>query len=283
LDPEVEQMLEQMAAWSAINGEAIYETRPWLVYGEGAVKAKGGHFKEDFAYTCKDIRFTTKGETLYAIALGWPNDGQLTVRSLARPAGENVNTITGVKLLGSSAKLDWKQTADGLVVTLPAEKPCDYTCTLAITGTGLKPVQLAEVVEPIRPDAKGTVTLLAETAELHGDQIKTEQQGATPNIGFWDRADEWVSWKVKFAEPGTYKVSASYATTNPESEFVLEVAGQQLTGKVTQTGGWSNFRAVDLGQVEIKQAGEQLVKVRPRDAATWKAINLASVTMKPAK
>ena len=51
LDPEVEQMLKEMAAWNAINGEAIFGTRPWRIYGEGAVKAAGGNFKEDFAYS----------------------------------------------------------------------------------------------------------------------------------------------------------------------------------------------------------------------------------------
>ena len=45
LDPEVEQMLEELAAWNTIHGEAIYGTRPWLVYGEGAVRAKGGAFQ----------------------------------------------------------------------------------------------------------------------------------------------------------------------------------------------------------------------------------------------
>ena len=76
LDPEAEQILAQMADWIAINGEAIYGTRPWLIHGEGPVRAKGGNFKEDFAYTAKDIRFTTKGDgTLYAFVMGWP-DGE---------------------------------------------------------------------------------------------------------------------------------------------------------------------------------------------------------------
>ena len=142
LDSEVEQLLQQLAAWNAVSGEAIYGTRPWLIYGEGAVKAKGGNFKEDFAYSAKDIRFTTKGSTLYAIALGWPADGQLIIRSLARPAGQRGDAITGVSLLGHNGALVWKQTADGLVVTLPAEKPCDYTTTLKISGTDPKPVEM---------------------------------------------------------------------------------------------------------------------------------------------
>ncbi|MGD0093593.1 MAG: alpha-L-fucosidase [Planctomycetota bacterium] len=283
LDPEVEVMLEQLAAWNTVTGEAIYGTRPWLVFGEGAVKFKGGHFTEDFAYSSKDIRFTTKGRTLYAVALGWPADNQLAIRSLAKPAGQNVNNITAVNLLGPNTKLEWKQTADALLVTLPAEKPSEYTCALKITGTELKPIEVLQAVEPVRPDAKGNLTLLPDAAEMHGEQVKTEQQGNTPNIGFWDRGDDWVSWKVKFAEPGAWQVSASCATTNPESEFVVEIAGQQLSGKATQTGGWGDFRAVELGKIEIKEAGEQLVKVRPKDAKTWKAINLAAINMKPVK
>jgi alpha-L-fucosidase len=135
LDPEVEEMLEQLAAWNAIHGEAIFGTRPWLVYGEGAVKAEGGSFKEDFKYTAEDIRFTTKGATLYAIALGWPADNKLVVKSLAESAGK----IAGVSLLGTDGKLNWKQTADGLIVALPNVKVSEYACALRITGADLKP------------------------------------------------------------------------------------------------------------------------------------------------
>ena len=106
LDAEVEQMLAELAEWNAIHGEAIYGTRPWLVYGESAVKVKGGHFNEDYHYNAREIRFTTKGPTLYAIALGWPEDRQIVVRSLASPAGTNVNKIESVHLLGYDGPLD---------------------------------------------------------------------------------------------------------------------------------------------------------------------------------
>ena len=140
LDPEVEQMLAQLAAWNAVNGEAIFETRPWLVYGEGTFQFKGGRFNEDYTYSAKDIRFTTKGSTLYAIALGWPPDGQITVKSLAAPANPGGNRIKQVELLGHRGKLQFTQTANGLVVTLPAVKPCDFACTLKITGSKLNPI-----------------------------------------------------------------------------------------------------------------------------------------------
>ena len=278
LDPEVVKSLEQMADWMAINGEAIYATRPWLVYGEGAIKAKGGHFGEDFAYTAKDIRFTTKGRTLYAIALGWPADGQLLVRSLARPAGTTINKMRNVSLLGYKGKLEWKQTSEGLIVTLPPAKVSEVACTLKITGSGLEPAPLPEVSVLVQPDAAGNVELLPGTGEMHGG-LKEENQGGQPNIGFWDNPDDYVSWKVDFKQPGTFKVTVVCSTINPQSELVVEVAGQKPSGTVLQTANWAEFKPVEVGTVEIKKAGPQGVAVRPKDAASWKAVNLRKVTL----
>ena len=245
LDPEVEQMLEQMAAWTAVHGEAIYKSRPWLVYGEGAVRARGGAFKEDFQYTAKDIRFTTRGATLYAIALGWPSDGTLTIRSLAKPAGEDINRITNIKLLGYTGKLTWTQTAEGLTVHLPEKPVSELTTGLKITGTNLKPVALPEVVEIVHPDAHGVLTLTADAAELHGSQIKVEERGGKSNVGYWDRPDEWVSWKAHVTAPGAYDIVATIAAMSEGSEFVVEAAGRTLTGKAPNTGAWDRFQMVN--------------------------------------
>lgn len=138
LDPEAEQVLEEMAAWIAINGEAIYGTRPWRVYGEGPERAEGGGFKEDFDYTARDIRFTTKGDkTLYAIALGWPEEGKITIRSLAR-LPETTGAVRDVQLLGHAGRLEWTHDAEGLTVELSAGKPCDYAVALEITTNDLQ-------------------------------------------------------------------------------------------------------------------------------------------------
>jgi alpha-L-fucosidase len=139
LDREVEQLLAEVGAWMKVNGEAIHGTRPWRIYGEGESKAEGGHFKEDFAYTARDIRFTSKGATLYAIALGWPPDGQLRVKSLAKPAKDAGDSIERVELLGHNGPLAFTQTAEGLSVTLPKQKQSTIACTLKITGRNLQP------------------------------------------------------------------------------------------------------------------------------------------------
>lgn len=275
LDPEVEQMLEQLATWNAVHGEAIFGSRPWLVYGEGRVRTKGGSFKEDFKYSAKDIRFTTKGGALYAIALGWPEDGKLLVKTLADGAGK----VASVSLLGSSATLKWQQTAEGLAVDLPAEKVSEFTAALKITGQDLKPVPVVEEPVVVAPDAKGNFKLDANDAELHGDRIKVEMRGVHANIGFWDKPTEWASWKVQFDKPGTYKVGLDVSALAAGIEVSVEIAGQNLRAKIPQTGDWEKFQGSGAGKVEIKQAGVQALSVRPADPGKWKAVNLRSVRL----
>lgn len=138
LPPESATLLKELAAWMSINGEAIHGTRPWRVYGEGPTVVAGGHFKEEFPFTARDIRFSTKGDALYALVLGWPDDGRLRIRALATSAGK----IASVELLGASGELDWSQQDNGLRVTLPKKKPCDHAYALKITGHGLQPAPL---------------------------------------------------------------------------------------------------------------------------------------------
>lgn len=132
---EAATILRQIGAWLAINGEAIYGTRPWTRFGEGPTQIVAGSFSDvkRAAFTGKDFRFTTKGKTLYAIALAWPEDGKLVVKSLGSTA-PGVGSATSVTLLGSEAKLTWQQTAEGLVVNLPEQAPSDIAVALRVEG-----------------------------------------------------------------------------------------------------------------------------------------------------
>ena len=124
---EAQRVLLQIGNWLRVNGEAIYGSRPWLVFGEGPTQdadstAKGKDIK---AYTAEDIRFTTKGQRLYAIALGWPTSGKLTIHMLWKGTPYLRKPIAGIELLGTSGELHWEQTSTGLVIDLPSTRPND--------------------------------------------------------------------------------------------------------------------------------------------------------------
>ena len=278
LDPEVEEMLGQLADWNAIHGEGIFGTRPWLVYGESAVKVKGGSFGEDYKYNAHEIRFTTKGATLYAFALGWPEDRKLTIRSLAKPNGSSINQIEQIALLGYDGKLAWQQTPEGLTVTLPERKVSEYTAALKIIGSALTNVPFAPMVTVITPDAHGQIILSPETADLNG-KVGVEQKGGQPNFGFWDDPADSVSWTVRFPAAGKYSVRTECATVHDNVPFVIELGKQMVNGVAAHTGSWDQFAAVNLGTVTVEAPGQVQVRVRPQDPARWQPINLRAITL----
>jgi len=281
LDPEVEQMLGQLAEWNHIHSEAIFGTRPWQVYGESSVKVKGGHFAEDFKYSAREIRFTTKGATLYAVALGWPEDGKLIIRSLAKPPGSNINRIHQVNLLGYPGKLEWSQTPESLVVTLPEKRISEFTAALRITGAGLTNIPFALPTTYVTPDAQGKLILAPDSADTTGS-VGVEQRRGQPNLGFWDNPADTVSWQVRFPGPGIYRVTTACASVHGDVAFVVEVGNQSAAGVAVKTAAWDDFVEVDLGIVKVETAGPIQVKVRPKDPAQWRGINLRAFTFSPA-
>ncbi len=96
---------------------------------------RGGEvaYSEFPTYVPGDIRFTTKGDTLYAIALAWPNDGKLVIKSLASNS-HYFGQIAKIGLLGSEPNLEWSRSPDGVTVKLPERPPCDYAWVFRINS-----------------------------------------------------------------------------------------------------------------------------------------------------
>jgi alpha-L-fucosidase len=133
--PQKEQdMLLEMGAWLMQNGEAIYGSRTWDTFGEGATKVKDGKMHNDAEgkrkdFNADDVRFTTQGNTVYATILAWPGDGaKFTVRSFTSDA---LKGIEDVSMIGAG-QLGWKQDANGLHVTLPKKAPGQHAYVLKI-------------------------------------------------------------------------------------------------------------------------------------------------------
>jgi alpha-L-fucosidase len=137
IDSKEIAVLDAFTAWMQPNGEAIYDTRPWKVFGEGPGKLDTREFKGDSIKNLgvRDIRFTrNKANTvIYALVLGWPA-GEFVVESLGTASSARAGKIKEVQLLGTDKKLKWKQAADGLRVELPNEyRPkADYAAALKI-------------------------------------------------------------------------------------------------------------------------------------------------------
>jgi alpha-L-fucosidase len=135
---EAANLLLGLGEWLNINGEAIYGARHWHTFGEGSTTVGEGHMreKEDKPFNAGDIRFTTKDNALYAICLGWPGE-TATVKSLGSDSPIKAETIEHIQMLGSTESLAWSQTANGLQIQTPKQKPCDHAYSFKITLKGI--------------------------------------------------------------------------------------------------------------------------------------------------
>jgi alpha-L-fucosidase len=125
VEPDLIKSLEEIAAWIKVNGDGVYGTRPWNVYGEGPStigkqeKGQFGGLKDVRKYQPTDLRFTTKNGNLYIFTLGKPVEN-ISVKSLSSSISQKIKSI---QMLGSKEKLTWNQSNEGLSIVKPKNLP----------------------------------------------------------------------------------------------------------------------------------------------------------------
>jgi len=138
IDDKEQAVLAGIGAWMDVNKECIFGTRPWKVFGEGpasegaALSAQGFNEGKGKPFTAADVRFTTKGKTIYAIVLGTPQQ-DLQIKSLGTAAKLLDKPIASITLLGSNEKVEWSQVADSLTIKAPVKSPNNIAIVYKIT------------------------------------------------------------------------------------------------------------------------------------------------------
>ncbi|HIJ69842.1 MAG TPA: alpha-L-fucosidase [Planctomycetes bacterium] len=136
---EAREILLGIGKWLELNGEAIFETRPWHTYGEGPTMVMGrewdDEYKEAKGYTAEDIRFTTKSNNLYISLLVWPGE-KVTVKKLGINSPLKKDSIKSIKMIGDLKELSWSQDNDGLTIQLPRKTPCKNASVLKVELKG---------------------------------------------------------------------------------------------------------------------------------------------------
>ena len=134
IDSDEKEIVKGITAWMKINSESIYDTHPYKVLGEGpamqqtaALTAQGFNEGKGKPFTAEDIRFAQKGNTLYATTLGSPQK-EIVIKTLAG------SKATDVTVMGYPDKLNWKNTENGLMISVPDKLPADIASVFVITG-----------------------------------------------------------------------------------------------------------------------------------------------------
>lgn len=133
-----QQVLLDMGSWLDINGESVYGTRPWYTFGEGPTREPEGHFRnhQEFLkikYSWQDVRYTTKGDLIYATLLGWPGAGEkIVLTAFAEDKLSDPLELASVSMIGNNDQMEWQLNEKGLSLITPGEAPSEMAVVFKI-------------------------------------------------------------------------------------------------------------------------------------------------------
>jgi alpha-L-fucosidase len=132
IDERERAFLKEMTAWIKVNGEGIYGSRPYTVYGEGPTEVpRGRRGDAPIAYTQEDIRFTMRDGAVYAFVMAIPTEA-VTIESLGRDANMGLE-VGEVTLVGSDEAIRWRQDGERLTMEVPSRFPAEHVVAFRVT------------------------------------------------------------------------------------------------------------------------------------------------------
>jgi hypothetical protein len=135
----------------------------------------------------------------------------------------------------------------------------------------------------IKQGKDGSIVLPARDVVIHGKTVRYEPEKNT--IGYWLKQEDWVSWELEVATPGTFTLEMLEAcgAGSGGSHYTVEIADQKLQDKVQDTGSFHDFRLRKVGEVKIDKPGNYTLSVRVDDKPGHAVMDLRAVTLTPPK
>jgi len=216
-------------------------------------------------------RCTKKPGLLYLHVFDWPGDGKLVVPGLAN------QTKKAYLLADAQTELAVTRSGESVEIAVPAKAPDPIDAVVVLEIEGEPDVA---GVSTAQADDR-SISLHARDAVPHGADIKYEQGGGKDNIGFWTNPEDFVSWVLRIDKGGEFEVEITSACPDPGgSEYVVEVAGQKIEGKVESTGSWTAFQSQKIGKIKLSEDRHEL-NVKAKNLAGEGVMNLRSLVLKP--
>jgi alpha-L-fucosidase len=255
------ERLEAMGDWMDVYGESIYGT-------------SASPFRRLPWGRCTQRPIENGRTRLYLHVFDWPITGELTVDGLN-------NDVRWAYLMGDPlhAPRSVKREGSRLVIDVPGAAPHPAVSVVVLD------IEEEPDVEPyiIRQAGDRTVTLLAIDATVHGETARYESGHGKDNIGFWTNPGDSVSWEFKLDHPGWYRVKLEYACQpgNQGGRFRVRVDNGTLTGRISETDSWTDFRTLDVGRMLIRRTGMRELIVEPIEIPNGALMNLKQVRLEP--
>ena len=255
---ECRQALLTIGNWLGTYGDAIYATRPWLVYGEGPTSNSG----DSYSYTENDIRFTRSKDStkLYISALSAPTTDTMSVKTLKK-GDWDTSRIESISLIQGNDRiaLEWEQTDSALEIALPGQKPDSaYSVEITFKNGGMIPslaLGAKSIVEISNPaDCKNTA--FGSATEDGSDMIyNAEDKAYAAYLLEFDGDEKTFLASVS----GNSKGKLSVHRGSPDGDTLLEIDiakarnkdYRMISGSISSVKGTEPIYLVFEGKIEL--------------------------------
>ena len=145
--------------------------------------------------------------------------------------------------------------------------------------------QAADVPKANEQKSDGSIVLLATNATVHGKTIRYEPQPHKNTIGYWTKAEDWVSWDFKVNTPGKFDVMLTQACGKGSggSEVAFTIGEQTIKDIVPDTGAFTNWVQRTIGSFTLANAGTYTISVKPITKPGLAVMDLRAITLTPKK
>ncbi|MBC8096703.1 MAG: hypothetical protein H7Y43_12915, partial [Akkermansiaceae bacterium] len=165
--------------------------------------------------------------------------------------------------------------AEGVIIEVPAEAPDAISSTVVLQIQGAPEIGATPIIQ----ESDGTLRLMASEADLHGSEIRYESGDGKDNLGYWNNPGEFASWTFKVDRPGRFQINVEIASLG-QGTFQVIAGAEKLEATAPNTGDFTKFKRLNLGMLEIANAGDVTLTVKPISEG-WSPINLKSLTLRP--
>lgn len=198
--------------------------------------------------------------------------------TLARQDGTKVQLLRSeIDILRNSGK---SLMPEGIEESVTIENVRDLIAFLMTLSGSAKKVEGNEPKLTLQKEEGGELELSAKTAEIYGAQITFEQ--AFANIGLWHSQGDHLIWQSRIAVEGDYRVIMEYACADGAAgnQFAFSIGDQSVVGVVKGTGGWDQYREVDLGKLHLG-VGDHVAILLPTATVQGALMDLRRIKLVP--
>ena len=125
------------------------------------------------------------------------------------------------------------------------------------------------------------ISLHSRDSKVNGVTLRYEPAQKKQCLGYWSNPSDWASWDFIVKEPGDYTVTVRQGCGRGHGGSKVSIISgtQKLIFNAEDTGGFQNWKNIDIGSIKLKEPGLNILEVRPLDKKSVAVMDIQEIIL----